>query len=230
MQTLTPHENIYTLPNFLTFSRLLAAPVIGYLVIHQQHAWAVGLFAYAGITDLIDGWIARRWKLQTVVGSVVDPMADKALMTVLVGCLAATGGLPRKSLFLIAADIAHTLDSVASSYHIWTRYVTRIRSDLLSLRIPTTTENLYAVLGLFYSLGRSTPNHSLKAQHFPPVDLDWFHAGVTSPYRQYDPGLVDKRRRLQCRSLLPICSCGDYALEWCKLCLVERCCSYTGGG
>lgn len=102
LQTLTPHENIYTLPNFLTFSRLLAAPVIGYLVIHHQHVWAVVLFAYAGITDLVDGWIARKWKLQTVVGSVVDPMADKALMTALVGCLAATGGLPCKFPFQLA--------------------------------------------------------------------------------------------------------------------------------
>ena len=64
----------------------------------DQHVWAVGLFAYAGISDLIDGWIARKWKLQTVVGSVIDPMADKFLMTVLVGCLAAKGALPRKFL------------------------------------------------------------------------------------------------------------------------------------
>ncbi|KAE9975195.1 hypothetical protein EG328_003419 [Venturia inaequalis] len=91
----TTHENIYTIPNLLTVSRLLATPVIGYLVLHDQHIWAVGLFAYAGISDLVDGWIARKWKLQTVVGSVIDPMADKFLMTVLVGCLAAKGALPR---------------------------------------------------------------------------------------------------------------------------------------
>jgi cardiolipin synthase len=91
---LTPHENIYTIPNILTFSRLVAAPVIGYLVLHDYHAWAVGLFAYAGITDLIDGYIARRWKLQTVVGTVIDPMADKTLMTILTVCLAIKGALP----------------------------------------------------------------------------------------------------------------------------------------
>jgi cardiolipin synthase len=91
---LTPHENIYTIPNLLTFSRLIAAPVIGYLVLHDQHAWAVGLFAYAGITDLVDGWIARRWNLQTVVGTVIDPMADKTLMTILTVCLAVKGALP----------------------------------------------------------------------------------------------------------------------------------------
>ncbi|KAE9374477.1 hypothetical protein N431DRAFT_437902 [Stipitochalara longipes BDJ] len=91
---LTPHENIYTIPNILTFSRLIAAPVIGYLVLHDYHAWAVGLFAYAGITDLVDGYIARRWNLQTVVGTVIDPMADKTLMTILTVCLAVKGALP----------------------------------------------------------------------------------------------------------------------------------------
>lgn len=91
---LTPHENIYTVPNILTFSRLIAAPVIGYLVLHDYHAWAVGLFAYAGITDLVDGYIARRWNLQTVVGTIIDPMADKTLMTILTVCLAIKGALP----------------------------------------------------------------------------------------------------------------------------------------
>jgi cardiolipin synthase len=95
---LTPHENIYTIPNLLTFSRLVAAPVIGYLVLHDQHAWAVGLFAYAGLTDLVDGYIARRWNQQTVVGTVIDPMADKTLMTILTVCLAVKGALPGKPL------------------------------------------------------------------------------------------------------------------------------------
>ncbi|KAI8668349.1 hypothetical protein NCS55_00860300 [Fusarium keratoplasticum] len=88
------HEDIYTIPNILTFTRLIAAPAIGYLVLHDQHAWAVGLFAYAGVTDLLDGWIARRWNSKTVVGTVIDPMADKTLMTILTVCLAIKGALP----------------------------------------------------------------------------------------------------------------------------------------
>ncbi|KAK4975535.1 hypothetical protein LTR28_009554 [Elasticomyces elasticus] len=94
LSALTPHENIYNIPNILTASRLIAAPVIGYLVLHDQYGWALALFAYAGITDLVDGWMARRWKLQTVVGSVIDPMADKVLMTVLTVALAVKGALP----------------------------------------------------------------------------------------------------------------------------------------
>ena len=49
---------------------------------------------YAGITDLLDGWIARKWNRRTVVGTVIDPMADKALMTILTVCLAGKGTLP----------------------------------------------------------------------------------------------------------------------------------------
>ncbi|KAF8252953.1 CDP-diacylglycerol--glycerol-3-phosphate 3-phosphatidyltransferase, partial [Wilcoxina mikolae CBS 423.85] len=87
-------ENIYNLPNVLTFTRLLSSPVIGYLILHDQHSVALSLFALAGVTDLVDGYIARRWNLQTVVGSVIDPMADKTLMTILTVCLAVKGLLP----------------------------------------------------------------------------------------------------------------------------------------
>ncbi|KAK0631193.1 putative CDP-alcohol phosphatidyltransferase class-I family protein C22A12.08c [Lasiodiplodia hormozganensis] len=101
LKSLTTHEEVWNVPNVLTFSRLIAAPAVGYLILHDHHAWALGLFAYAGITDLLDGWIARRWKLQTVVGSVVDPMADKLLMAITVGCLAAKGALPGSLAILI---------------------------------------------------------------------------------------------------------------------------------
>lgn len=85
------------MPNILTFSRLIAAPVVGYLLVHNYHAAALSLFAYAGITDLVDGYIARRYNLQTVVGTIIDPMADKLLMTIGVACLAVNGSLPGKS-------------------------------------------------------------------------------------------------------------------------------------
>ncbi|PSK56616.1 hypothetical protein B9Z65_6240 [Elsinoe australis] len=94
LTNLTPHENIYNIPNFLTATRLVAAPVCGYLIVQGDLKWALGLFFYAGVTDLIDGWMARRFHLQTVVGSVIDPMADKLLMTVMTVSLAAKGLMP----------------------------------------------------------------------------------------------------------------------------------------
>ena len=65
-----------------------------WLLVHDHHKYALALFAYAGITDLVDGWIARRFKLQTVAGSVLDPGADKALMIILTVTLAVKGAIP----------------------------------------------------------------------------------------------------------------------------------------
>ncbi|KAL5629371.1 hypothetical protein BROUX41_001978 [Berkeleyomyces rouxiae] len=111
------HEDIYTLPNMLTFSRLLAAPAIGYLILHDHHAWAAGLFAYAGITDMLDGWIARKWNQRTVVGTVIDPAADKALMTILTVCLAAKGGLPVwLAVIILGRDVGLAISAIYYRY------------------------------------------------------------------------------------------------------------------
>ena len=75
-------ENIYTLPNVLTFTRIISAPFVGYYIIQGQPLTAIGIFAYSCITDLVDGFIARRFNMQSKVGSIIDPMADKLLMTV----------------------------------------------------------------------------------------------------------------------------------------------------
>ncbi|KAJ0116540.1 cardiolipin synthetase [Diaporthe amygdali] len=107
------HENIYTIPNLLTASRLVLAPVIGYCILHDHHAWTLGLFAYAGITDLLDGWIARKWNQGTVVGTVIDPMADKTLMTVLTVALAMKGGLPIwLAVIILGRDVALAISAI----------------------------------------------------------------------------------------------------------------------
>ncbi|PVI03469.1 hypothetical protein DM02DRAFT_612232 [Periconia macrospinosa] len=111
------HEQIYNLPNLLTFSRLISTPVLGWLIINDHPLYALSLFIYAGTSDLLDGWIARRWKLQTVVGSVVDPMADKALMTTVVTCLAINGSLslPLATLIL-GRDISLAIAAIYYRY------------------------------------------------------------------------------------------------------------------
>ncbi|KAL1871586.1 hypothetical protein VTK73DRAFT_1976 [Phialemonium thermophilum] len=117
LTTAVQRENIYTLPNALTLSRLVAAPFVGWSVLHDHHAWALGLFAYAGVTDLLDGWIARRWNQKTVVGTVIDPMADKTLVTVLVVALATKGALP---LWLAAIILGRDIGlGIAAIYYRW---------------------------------------------------------------------------------------------------------------
>lgn len=68
--------------------------MVGYFILNSNPVMALSLFAYASITDLVDGYIARRYGQQTVVGSVIDPMADKTLMTVGVICLAMKSAIP----------------------------------------------------------------------------------------------------------------------------------------
>lgn len=110
-------ENIYTIPNLLTASRLVTAPFIGYCILHNYHGMALSLFAYAGITDLLDGWIARRWNLKTVVGTIIDPMADKILMTVLTVALAMKGALPVwLAVIILGRDVALAISAI---YYRW---------------------------------------------------------------------------------------------------------------
>ena len=111
------HEQIYNIPNFLTFTRLIATPVVGYLIVHNQHLAAFSLFTYAAFSDLLDGWIARKWKLQTVVGSVVDPMADKLLMTTLVTCLAVNGSMATPlAVIILGRDVSLAVSALYYRY------------------------------------------------------------------------------------------------------------------
>jgi cardiolipin synthase len=113
----TPHENIYTIPNFLTLTRLIAAPFIGYCIVNNHHTLALSLFTYAGISDLLDGWIARKWNLGTVVGTIIDPLADKTLMTVLTVALATQGSLPVwLAVIILGRDVGL---AIAAIYYRW---------------------------------------------------------------------------------------------------------------
>ena len=115
--THTPRENIYTVPNFLTAARIAATPFIGYCIVNDQPGMALGLLVTAAFTDLLDGWIARRWDLHTVVGSIIDPMADKILMTVLTVSLAAQGSLPMwLAVLVLGRDVGLAISAI---YYRW---------------------------------------------------------------------------------------------------------------
>jgi len=87
-----PHA-LLNLPNVISFARLCAVPAAIYLVIDADWGAAFLLFAAAGISDAIDGWLARR-RGTTALGAALDPLADKALMTGMYVTLAAMGQLP----------------------------------------------------------------------------------------------------------------------------------------
>ncbi|KAG7888852.1 hypothetical protein KL905_002872 [Ogataea polymorpha] len=110
-------ESLYTIPNALTFTRLVAAPVVGYLVVSGQTAWALGLFAYSCVTDFVDGFIARRYNLRSKLGSIIDPMADKALMVICTACLSHIGTVPLYlAALILGRDIMLLLAGIVIRY------------------------------------------------------------------------------------------------------------------
>jgi CDP-diacylglycerol--glycerol-3-phosphate 3-phosphatidyltransferase len=71
-------ERSLNLPNAITISRLLLSFVLFALIQMGDHwLWATGLFVFAVATDVLDGWIARRYQLITQLGRILDPFVDK---------------------------------------------------------------------------------------------------------------------------------------------------------
>lgn len=77
------NEDAFTIPNILTFLRVATIPIFIYLILSQDFIYriiAVLLFIIASLTDLVDGYIARKLKQETELGKFLDPLADKFLV------------------------------------------------------------------------------------------------------------------------------------------------------
>lgn len=76
----------WTIPNTLTFLRLLAAPGVAIMFLYFHRPWAdwfaLALFVGAAATDWFDGYLARLWKQESKFGAMLDPIADKAMVVI----------------------------------------------------------------------------------------------------------------------------------------------------
>lgn len=90
------------LPNALTILRLLMALPIAMLVVADESVAAMSLFIAAGVSDGVDGWLAKRYGWQSQLGGWLDPLADKALVLSVCTALMLHGDLPRWLFALIA--------------------------------------------------------------------------------------------------------------------------------
>ena len=85
MERAAPSKMLYSLPNILTYIRILAVPLLAgcfYLEGDTGKWLAVFIFALAAITDFFDGYLARAWNQQSALGRMLDPIADKLLVSV----------------------------------------------------------------------------------------------------------------------------------------------------
>ncbi len=83
-------RQLRTAPNILTLLRLIFIPFIIIAVQQREYAWALGIFIFAGITDGLDGLLARLMKQKTTLGQYLDPIADKLLLSTMFLVLSVT--------------------------------------------------------------------------------------------------------------------------------------------
>lgn len=91
------------LPNLISMGRLLAVPVAVWLILSDRPTAAFWLFIGAGISDGVDGYLARRFSLRTAIGSYLDPIADKALLVSVYVTLGARGHLESWLVILVVS-------------------------------------------------------------------------------------------------------------------------------
>ena len=88
----------WTLPNFLTFARLASLPFLVMAILDGRHGVALAIFLVAAITDIVDGYVARRFGMGSPLGAWLDPIVDK--------------------LFLVSTFVVFALPSTPTSLHI----------------------------------------------------------------------------------------------------------------
>ncbi len=81
-------SKILTIPNILSFFRLCLIPVIMWLYcVEENYFWAGGILILSGITDTVDGFVARRFHMASDLGKMLDPVADKMTQAAMLFCL-----------------------------------------------------------------------------------------------------------------------------------------------
>ncbi len=113
-------QDAVNLPNLLTMGRVAIIPVVLWLLDRgtpRDCAWAAIVYGMAAITDLIDGWLARRMNVVSVLGKFLDPLADKLLVMASLVWMVPMGRIPGWAVvLLLAREISITgLRSIASS-------------------------------------------------------------------------------------------------------------------
>ncbi len=98
---------MYTnIPNFITLARVLSVPVIFWLLINDHSRAAFFLFLCAGVSDAVDGYLAKRYNWTTELGAYLDPLADKLLIVSIYIALGVSRDLP---LWLVIAVVSRDI-------------------------------------------------------------------------------------------------------------------------
>ena len=100
-----------TIPNFITIFRFLLVPAVIWALVSDDVGWALACFVVAGVSDAVDGFIARHFNQRSELGAYLDPMADKILLVSVFVVLGFMGELP---LWLVIAAVSRDALIVAA--------------------------------------------------------------------------------------------------------------------
>jgi cardiolipin synthase len=152
--------SVLTPANQLTLMRVLLAPAFVILTVYGHFGWALIVFGVAGLTDMLDGLIARRLGARTSLGTWLDPMADKLLIVATVSVLTVPGlGLVNKlpvwlTILIISRDLLIVLTVAVINFAIGRR---EFRPSIYG-KIATATYILTCVVIMYFNyLQRTSP-------------------------------------------------------------------------
>jgi len=104
------------IPNLITLGRIFTVPVVFWLLVNNETALAFFVFVAAGISDAVDGYLAKRYNWQTELGAYLDPLADKLLIVSIFVAMGASKQLPS---WLVIAVVSRDLMIVTAVLLSW---------------------------------------------------------------------------------------------------------------
>ena len=134
-----------SLPNLITLGRLFLVPVVITMIAAQRWREAFLVFVIAGISDAVDGWLAKTFKLTTELGAFLDPVADKALLVSIYVALAIAQVIPAPLAILVVARDLMIIGAIVISWLVGKPVEIR---PLLISKVNTTMQITFAALVL----------------------------------------------------------------------------------
>ena len=140
------------LPNILTLGRIALVPFLIVLLQDKQFLWSLFVFLGAGITDALDGYIAKRFNARTQLGAILDPLADKALIVSAYVTLAILLLIP----FWLVVVVVFRDVIIIAGYLIMTLFYGSIEmKPLVVSKLNTLTQIIYVLVVLSALAGAS---------------------------------------------------------------------------
>jgi len=174
----------WNIPNILTLLRLLAAPgvVVMFLYFHRPWAdwFALALFVGAAITDYFDGYLARLWKQESKFGTMLDPIADKAMVIIAIMVIAGYNGM--NPWLMLPATVILFREVFVSGLR---EYLGTKAGTLKVTRLAKwkTTAQMVAIATLFLGTGLEYLNGVAMQGMTPEQYADAVTAGLADPIR-----------------------------------------------